>query len=111
MKTKLAILTLSLLLTGCAATMVNDPGAANSKYGPTNASSRPGLIKFLNQGAPPVREARREDAYKQMFDVCRGKYKIISEGPRTENETADEYYYFSFACDQTDAPRAPATRP
>lgn len=74
-----------LSLTGCAAHMVVNPGAqSNSPYAPVNEDTRPGIIKYLNADARPVREARRNDAYHQMYEACSGKYRILREGMRLE---------------------------
>jgi hypothetical protein len=63
--------------------MVNSPGASSlpSAYAPVNEQSRPGLIKYLNQGAASVIAKRREDAYRQMYEACGGRYNIDAEGP------------------------------
>lgn len=46
-------------LTGCvSADMVSSPGVS-SAFAPINASTRPGLVKYLNDGAAFVREKRR----------------------------------------------------
>jgi hypothetical protein len=104
-------LILFTLLSGCAATMVNAPGGAtNSRYAPTNEASRGGVIKYLNQGADFVIQNRREDAYKQMFNACNGKYKIDAEGPQSEGGMVlamspgsamigdNQYWYIQFSC-------------
>lgn len=99
-----------VLLSGCSASMVVRPGAnSTSKYAPVNEAGRPGIVKYLNEGARSVKEARREDAYKQMYDACGGDYKIVAEGPRAEGSvivpagygaiTADsQYLYIQFEC-------------
>lgn len=80
---KLSILV--FLFIGCSAKMEHLPGAKlNSKYAPINAEEQYGLISYLNAGAASVREARREDAYKQMFEACNGKYNIISESNKSD---------------------------
>ena len=56
----------------------------NSPYAPVNEASLPGIIRYLNEGARPVKEARRNDAYRHMHEACGGKYKILREGPRSE---------------------------
>ena len=104
---------LSVLVTvGCSASMVSSPGqnTSASKFAPANENSRPGLIKYLNQGAASVISQRREDAYQQMYESCGGKYKIDSEGPRNEGGMAvpmagggtawmeSEYWFISFSC-------------
>src|SRR5687767_7063461 len=82
---RLGILVLiSVVAIGCTAQMVSPAGATGSVYAPTNDSQRPGLIKYLTDGASAVVKKRRENAYKQMFNSCGGPYRIISEGQRVE---------------------------
>lgn len=101
-----------LTFTGCvSATMVNYPGRLKSSdFAPTNESGRPGMIKYLNQGAELVRKSRREDAYRQMSAACGGKYKILTEGPNAEGGAISplgsgylysqtQYWYISFQCE------------
>lgn len=95
---------------GCgSATMVTSPGGSSSPYGPVNQGRRPGLIKYLNQGASSVIESRRSDAYEQMNRACGGRYRIDAEGPRSEGgvvivsgNTAtamdSQYWYIQFSC-------------
>lgn len=99
-----------VVLSGCAAHMVVRPGSKSaSQYAPVNESTRPGIMKYSNQGARPVREARRRNAYKQMHDACNGDYKILSEGPRSEGGVIvpvgygaitddSQYLYIQFEC-------------
>lgn len=63
-----------------------------SQYAPINETveTRPiGITSYMNEGVSAVREARREDAYKKMFNACNGKYKILGE---SSSETGDFYY-------------------
>ena len=90
--------------------MVSTHGNNNSLYAPINEQdTKGGLIKYLNQGADSVIEARREDAYMQMHSFCNGAYQIVSEGPRNEGGIAapvgrgflyseSQYWYISFKC-------------
>lgn len=101
---------LSLILCGCAADMVVRPGVKSaSQYAPINEAGRPGIVRYLNEGARSVKESRRQNAYKQMHDACSGDYRILSEGPRAEGGviipagygalTADsQYLYIQFEC-------------
>lgn len=96
-------------LTGCvSADMVSSPGAS-SAFAPINASTRPGLVKYLNDGAAFVREKRREDAYRQMHDACAGQYKIDAEDSSAEGGAIintstgsffaqSHYWYIQFSC-------------
>jgi len=69
----------------------------------------PGTVKYLNQGADFIIKKRRESAYKQMYETCGGKYKIESEGPRSEGGMAipagnavmygdSQYWYITYKC-------------
>jgi hypothetical protein len=85
--------------------MVSKPGGgrSSSKYAPVNEQSRGGVVKYLNNGADAVIESRREDAYRQMYSECSGKYKIDAEGPREEGGvvtpiSGGSYYSSSFQC-------------
>lgn len=104
-------LVLGLLVSGCAANMVSGPGGSDGlDYAPVNEGQRPGLVKYLNQGADFVIRGRRADAYKQMHDSCNGPYKIDSEGPQSEGQvgvvassglfasTGSQYWYIHFSC-------------
>ena len=125
MKTLVQTATLLLLLAlvvSCSATMLVAPGRqSGSQYAPVNEAVRPGMIKYLNQGADEVIRRRREDAYRQMYDACRGSYKIVSEGSRTEGGVAMsiggimvyddlQYWYISFRC-VPPCPRARSPHP
>ena len=89
--------------------MVFAPGGSSSAYAPINESSRPGMVKYLNEGGGPVIRARRESAYRKMHDSCGGPYEILSEGPQSEGAVAipvgnafvsssSQYVYISFKC-------------
>ena len=72
------------LLAGCtSAQMVLAPNSG-SAYAPVNEAARPGIVKYLKDGADFVRRQRREDAYKQMHDACGGAYRINAEGSSAE---------------------------
>jgi len=84
--------------------------ATGSAYAPVNEQSRGGTIKYLNQGADFVIKNRRDDAYKQMYTDCDGKYKIDAEGSKSEGgyivKTSatssawgdNSYWYIQFSC-------------
>jgi hypothetical protein len=77
----------ALLVAGCSASMVNSPGTSSeaSPFAPVNEDTRPGVVKYLNNGADFVIQQRREDAYKQMYEACGGKYRIDGEGPQVQD--------------------------
>lgn len=74
----------SASLIGCTAQMINPAGSSGSSYAPLNDRDRPGLVKYLTDGAGFIVSQRRESAYKQMFESCGGPYRIIAEGQRVE---------------------------
>ena len=107
---KMLVTAFSILgLAGCtSAQMVSSPNSG-SAYAPVNEGSRSGIVKYLNDGADFVRKQRREDAYKQMHDVCNGSYKIDAEGSSAEGGsvvnsgtasfwTQSNYWYIQFSC-------------
>ncbi len=71
---KLALLILPIL--GCST--VNMETRSDSPYAPTNEGNG-GRISYLATGIPPVVNARREEAYKQMYERCGGPYRIVAE--------------------------------
>lgn len=97
-------------ITSCAATMVSPVGNSRSQYAPVNEDNRGGVVKYLNQGADFVIAGRRENAYRQMYEACNGKYQIDAEGPKSEggavmavSSTASvwgetQYWYIQFSC-------------
>lgn len=98
-----------LYISSCATADLVHP-VGGSAYAPTNDSQRPGLVKYLNQGAEFVIKARREDAYKKMFESCDGKYKIVNEGQQADGGSMTpvgnsymysqfNYWYISFICE------------
>lgn len=73
----------TIIFSGCTARMEHMPGSIEkSEYAPVNSEKQYGLISYKNAGVSSVREARREDAYKQMYEACHGKYKIIDESDK-----------------------------
>lgn len=109
--TQVVAVALVTAIVGCSAKMVSAPGmsSAPSPYAPVNEANRGGVIKYRNEGVAAIRQKRREDAYKQMFTACNGKYKIDAEGPREEGGVvvpvgnvamveATQYWYIQFSC-------------
>lgn len=95
-----------LSLTACmTAEMVKHPNQdMNSQYAPQNEKQY-GVVKYLNQGADSVIKSRREDALKQMFEACKGKYIIQEENSTFSGRYAtfttlnnSEYVYIRFEC-------------
>jgi len=69
--------------------MISSPSRP-SQYGPVNQSR--GTVEYLNAGASGIIASRRNSAYRQMFEACGGKYKIINEYPNKDN------WYIDFEC-------------
>lgn len=91
---KFIAVVLIISISGCTANMVQHPYAAKtvSKYAPTNEqqdTSGVGITSYMNEGHSSVREARREDAYKKMYEACDGEYVILGQ---SSSETGDFYY-------------------
>lgn len=73
------------LFSGCSAKVEHLPGSIEtSKYAPVNAQEQYGMVSYRNAGISAVREARRENAYKEMYNTCNGKYKIINESNQND---------------------------
>lgn len=75
----LVLVTCSVALVGCSASSVNLRGPSSSMYAPLNEAQSTGEISYCNAGAKVVRDARREDAYRKMYESCSGKYEIVRE--------------------------------
>ena len=103
-------LLLIIILQACSASHVNKPN--RPKHAPEDY--RPvGMVKYLNEGASFVKEQRREDAFKEMSEACKGKYKVLEEGERPDNFTMSTYnpsigsvdtfkstyWYISYSCE------------
>ena len=46
---------------------------------PDAPANQDGEITYCAGGAPPVRNARRDDAYRKMREHCGGEYEIVNE--------------------------------
>lgn len=112
-----------VFLISCSAIMVQDV-RKTSKYAPSGYKQT-GIVKYLNQGADVVIEARREDAFKQMYGACGGpEYEILNEGNHVDsksmtvnnligginiNET--KYMYLEFKCKAERMPAEATVKP
>jgi hypothetical protein len=69
-----------IFFTGCMMTSAKVEYApmVNDKYAPINANEQYGLISYVSDGADYIVEQRRKDAYKKMYEICHGRYKIVS---------------------------------
>lgn len=109
------------LLCGCAANHVTLP--TKSEFAPKDYEPI-GVVSYLNQGADFVINSRREDAYKKMYMVCRGSYKILSEGEKSDGGSSQfipgtnsifhfesNYWYITYKCiekeDEVDKDESP----
>jgi hypothetical protein len=68
----------AIVLTACTASQVSTKIPETSRYAPMNDEAD-GEVSYLNAGAKAVRNARREDAYKKMYEHCGGPYEIVRE--------------------------------
>lgn len=104
-KTELWILGLCLI-TSCAILESEDPPA---QYAPSNATkSRSGKVAYNPNGLSEMVKARRDDAYKQIYQFCgSSKYKITKDATvPARNSTAsgistlgaDEIREITFEC-------------
>jgi hypothetical protein len=75
---RLLVMLLIILLAGCGANMIRVPGET-SQYAPMNDNPKRGVISYKANGPAWAVKARLEDAYKQMYELCNGKYIIINE--------------------------------
>lgn len=87
-RTPLFALAAALAMSACGATMVNAPGHAGA-YAPVNDADRTGVIKFRDDDL--LRDKRRQDAYKQMYQSCGGKYAIVDEGESIDGKEISHY--------------------
>lgn len=71
-----AALLVALFFACTSAQMVEKRGT--SPYAPQNAREG-GRVRYLVAGMESVVSSRREDAYRQMYDECRGVYVITRE--------------------------------
>ncbi|MFV8784415.1 hypothetical protein ACNKU7_18510 [Microbulbifer sp. SA54] len=98
---KISAVLLVGLLSGCtSATLVKAPGVSSipSEYAPVNAGSDNfGTVKYLDEGAAAVRDARKKDAYKKMYEACNGKYAILDAGSSESNPTFSTHGNLTFA--------------
>lgn len=91
------LLVMAVALSGCMAT---DRGAEmvtpsySGQYAPINDS---GLIKYSLSGDQYAVEQRREDAYRQMWTRCNGRYRVLSEySERSQKEESEAMMVSSF---------------
>jgi hypothetical protein len=94
------------LLAGCHATLVRDPRASGQ---PGRPSATSGVVKYHNDGPESSLVTKRESAFKQMRESCRGPYRIIREGIRDDEgalvpigsidfQSHNEFAYIEFEC-------------
>ena len=76
---RVLLLSFALVLTfGCTASSINTQTPEAGPYSPSNDKAD-GEVSYLNAGAKAVRDARRQDAYKKMYEHCGGEYEITKE--------------------------------
>jgi hypothetical protein len=87
---RIAAALLVLALAGCGAQSVRRPILVeDSPYAPlNNYAAKDGVVKYANEGIGAIVSARREAAYKEMFDACGGRYEILEETDGHEGAVA-----------------------
>ena len=110
MKNMVGYVLLAVLCTGCVAHMMETHGDKISLFASAkDKQGKGGVIRYLNTGLASWRQARREDALKQMQKFCAGPYTITAEGPRSKfgasmpigssvSFEVDQYTYLAFEC-------------
>jgi hypothetical protein len=110
MKKLLCSVAAIVLLSGCAADMVEKHGdAIHLLKLPGDKPGKGGVIRYLNGGMTAWKQARRANAEKQMQEFCKGPYTITAEGPRSKfgaempigksvSLEVDQYTYIRFEC-------------
>lgn len=88
---KFAMILCLLVSASCSSNLVRGVGK-QSKYAPKSHSEL-GLVEYLNAGGGFVKEARRESAYKTMYENCNGNYEIVKEGPKNYSGDTWEIYF------------------
>ena len=103
---------LAVLLSGCAAEMMETHGDKIYLLKPANLPpGKGGVVRYLNGGMSSWRDRRRANAEKQMQAFCKGPYKIVAEGPRSKfgadmpignnvSLEVDQYTYIRFECEK-----------
>ncbi len=113
MKKRWGVLVVGVLLTGCAAEMMEKHGDTIQLFKTGQEKpGRGGVVRYLNGGLAAWRNARRANAEKQMQAFCKGLYHITAEGPRSKfgasmpigasvSVEVDQYTYVAFECDKS----------
>lgn len=86
------------------ATIVKEPGTSSipSEYAPLNKQDDLyGIVSYLDEGAQSVRDARRENAFKKMYESCEGKYLLLEEGNSESNPMFSTYGNTTFTTTST----------
>lgn len=112
MEKKTFLIGLALVfVAGCSAKLISAPGAkSGSAFAPVNEGSLPGVVRYSAKGIKPIVNARREAAYKKMFETCNGKYRIVGESSDSKGGviipvgnmaaySANKHIYIHFECE------------
>jgi hypothetical protein len=62
-----------------------------SSFRPVNEGQGPGLVTYRLGRMDLFNRSQREDAYRQMFEQCSGKYRIDKEWTDAVQEVAGGY--------------------
>lgn len=97
-------------LSACKAHMIETHGDSKQLFKTgLEKQGKGGVVRYLGNGLPAMKKARRADAEKQMSRFCgEPGYKIAEEGPRSKFGSRmpipkgglemDEYQYVAFEC-------------
>lgn len=88
------IILITLLLTCSCLTNVVRP--MKSDFAPVGYKPK-GTIKYLANGADFIISGRREDAFREMYRACNGKYSINSE--ILGYEYSSQYIFINYQCE------------
>ena len=115
-----------LTLAGCVTTtarMERMPGTASGRaYAPINEGQTPGVVSYRMGTSDAFNAERRDDAYKNMYTACGGRYRITKEYDDTSGYTVDpettftpatvvrhRRHYIEYLCVEADGGTAPGT--
>jgi hypothetical protein len=104
------LLLVAAFASGCVAHMMETHGDKIQLFkSGQEKPGRGGVIRYLSNGLPAMKRARRANAEKQMRAFCSGNYSVTEEGPRSKFGAAmpiggkaslevDQYWYVAFEC-------------
>lgn len=83
-------------LVSCGSTMITEP--VTSEYAPEGYKDV-GTVRYSTSGLGFIVQQKRESAFRKMYEVCNGKYKIVNEEIMSGKATSSKkYIYLHFQC-------------